>query len=370
MKAIQIGDCYEICDDTLQTYDQLPVKTYAVCFSKMKGFFLVEHNDLSVNEKIYGVHMEKVNKVINAFPKFDRSLGVILSGDKGMGKSVFAKLLANKAISNGIPVIIVDKYVPGIAGYIETIEQEVMILFDEFDKTFKESDEENANRQDELLSLFDGVSTGKKLFVVTCNEIYCLSDYLINRPGRFHYHFRFKYPNNDEIREYLQDKLDEQYWEQIDSVIAFANRVPINYDCLRAITFEINTGAEFGDAIQDLNIVNVCSENYNISIRTKDGKCLIQREFRLDMFDEKNKINVPFYDDDGYLLLSVIFCPAFSKYVAHKAGFVLKSGEFSLDFSEDGKQKKIVESIKKANGSYLLITLANFESIHFNPKLL
>ena len=59
---------------------------------------------------------------------------MILSGHKGIGKSLFAKLLSIEAIRNGIPVIIADKYIPGIAAYIESIDQRVMVLFDEFDK--------------------------------------------------------------------------------------------------------------------------------------------------------------------------------------------------------------------------------------------
>ena len=40
----------------------------------------------------------KVKKVLHAFERFQRSLGTILSGDKGIGKSVFAKLLCQKDI--------------------------------------------------------------------------------------------------------------------------------------------------------------------------------------------------------------------------------------------------------------------------------
>ena len=40
-----------------------------------------------------------------------------------------------------------------------------------------------------MLSLFDGLDNGKKLFVITCNEVERLNAYLLNRPGRFHYHF-------------------------------------------------------------------------------------------------------------------------------------------------------------------------------------
>lgn len=129
-----------------------------------------------------------------------------------------------------------------------------MILFDEYDKIFNDK---KYNCQAEMLSLFDGVSAGKKLFVITCNEIQSLSQYLINRPGRFHYHFRFLYPTADEIRAYMEDKLDKQYYDEIENVIAFSVRMNLNYDCLRSIAFELNTGSKFQEAINDLNIIRI-----------------------------------------------------------------------------------------------------------------
>ena len=137
MKAISIGKTFEIYDDSLLTYDKLPAQVYIIRFSQMKGFYLEKHQDIEINEeKIYGVHLQKIQKVIKSFEKMERNLGVILSGDKGIGKSLFAKILSNEVVSKGYPVIIVDTYYPGIASYIEDIEQECMILFDEFDKTF------------------------------------------------------------------------------------------------------------------------------------------------------------------------------------------------------------------------------------------
>ena len=197
MKAINLGDnTYDIFDDAMKVYSELPVQSYVVRCSKTRGFFLEKYNDMEIREsKIYGVHNEKIAKVMNMFSSSDRNLGVILSGAKGIGKSLFAKMLANTAIQKGIPVIVVDKYVPGIASYIEEIEQEVMVLFDEFDKTFGEvkSKDGEASPQTDLLTLFDGLSDGKKLFVITCNELRKLNDYLINRPGRIHLRLKLKY---------------------------------------------------------------------------------------------------------------------------------------------------------------------------------
>lgn len=140
MKAINLGDnTYSIFSDAMRVYEKLPAQVYVVRFSETRGFFLEKYNDMNIKEsRVYGIHEEKVNKVLSMFENQDRNLGVILSGDKGIGKSLFAKMLSSAVIQRGIPTIIVDRYVPGIASYIEDIEQEVMVLFDEFDKTFGE----------------------------------------------------------------------------------------------------------------------------------------------------------------------------------------------------------------------------------------
>lgn len=264
MHIVESGKRYRIFNNAITTYDQLPPKTYRVDYDpETRIFSLLETHDFEIPEtKIYGQHLDKVKKVLNSMDKMNRNLGVILSGDKGIGKSLFSKCLGLKARKKGIPVILVNEYHEGIANFLEEIEQTVMILFDEYDKTF---DEKKHNCQAEMLSLFDGVSAGKKLFVITCNEIQSLSQYLINRPGRFHYHFRFLYPTADEIRDYMEDKLDKQYYDEIENVIAFSVRMNLNYDCLRSIAFELNNGLKFQQAINDLNIIRI-SQYKNIKI--------------------------------------------------------------------------------------------------------
>ena len=74
-----------------------------------------------------------------------------------------------------------------------------------------------------MLTLFDGFSTGKKMFIVTCNSLYDLNDYLVNRPGRFLYHFRFDYPTAEEITQYLQDKLEESFFVLSHTSLASEN---------------------------------------------------------------------------------------------------------------------------------------------------
>lgn len=292
MKIVNIGNEYSIKGDSLKIYDKLPAGVYTVCFEDMKGFFMTKHADLEVKEKVYGVHDSKVQKVMRNFENLDRSLGVILSGDKGIGKSLFSRLLSQMMINKGYPVILVDTYYKGIAGYLESIQQECMILFDEFDKTFYNCTPSGIDDpQTEMLGLFDGISSGKKLFVITCNSIYRMNNYIINRPGRFHYHFRFEYPNMEEIREYLNDKLKPEYHNEIPKVLSFSKKIDLNFDCLRSIVFEINNGEAFKDAIKDLNIVNTEERYYDMVVLFTNGQRAVLNRTHIDLFNDEEYQN-------------------------------------------------------------------------------
>lgn len=369
MKAISHGNIYDIYDDSLKTYDKLPSQTYVVRFSQNRGFYLEKYVEMEIPEsKIYGVHMEKVFKVLNSFDQINRSLGVILSGDKGIGKSLFAKLLAIEAMKKDIPLIVVDTYIPGIASYIESIEQDVMVLFDEFDKTFGEvkSKDGDASPQSHLLSLFDGLSGGKKLFVITCNELRKLNDYLINRPGRFHYHFRFEYPSAEEIREYLQDKLAPEQYEEIDNVVSFSGKVSLNYDCLRAIAFELKNGLAFKDAIKDLNIINIEREEYNVVLRFKNGLSARARNARMDMFGGDSTETLYLYDNRGRNFVDVEFTPSDAIFDTHRGAHIIMADNLKLTyFDEDGEYKDIVAAAKTAGAECLVITRKGSRAIHY-----
>ena len=78
------------------------------------------------------------------------------------------------------------------------------------------------------------------------------------------------------IREYLEDKLEKQFYGEIDKVIEFAGRINLNYDCLRAITFELNQGSTFAEAITELNILNVDLEEYDVYLYFENGEVLQQ----------------------------------------------------------------------------------------------
>lgn len=306
MNVVKTGSQYDIFHDSLETYEKLPAQVYKVVCSQMTGFHLQKSFDIEVKEdKVYGVHIDKVQKVLSSFAISPRSLGVILSGAKGIGKSLFAKMICSEGVKKGYPVVLVNEYYPGIADYLEKIQQEVIIVFDEFDKTFKKE------AQDEMLTLFDGFAQTKQMYVVTCNNIDLLSDYLVNRPGRFHYHLRFDYPDSDQIIEYLQDKLPETLWEEIEKVVLFSKKINLNYDCLRAIAFELSLGMPFEDAIKDINIINDGrGKYYTATLSLSDGR-IVKREVRIDLFDTGEQ-NIRF--DLGEVDLDVKFSGVQARY--------------------------------------------------------
>ena len=272
MNIVNSGNKFIVYGEEVQTYKQLPANTYKVCFNSMSGFSLKLHPDLNVCERIYGNTPNKVDKVLNTFKKFNRNMGIILSGEKGSGKSVFARLLAEKGKELNLPLIIVDEPFKGVEDFLESITQECIVLFDEFEKNFDFDDGDNdKTTQDKLLSLFDGVDNGKKLYVITCNEIEEISIYLLNRPGRFHYHFTFGVPTAEEIKEYLENNLTGNAVEYIPDILRMSAFADFTYDVLRAIVFELNNGYGLSETLEDLNIERARSIKIQLTLTFANG---------------------------------------------------------------------------------------------------
>lgn len=343
MKILNIDDKrFRIFDGQLTIKENLSAGVYDIDFSKSDGYSLLKRSNLTVNEKLYGKHEEKVAKILRSYDKFERSMGVIFSGDKGIGKSIAARMLCQKSVEKGLPVILVEKDTPGIARFIDSIQQECVVLFDEFEKNFKAvenyDDEEKTSRdggcQDALLSLFDGTGSNvKRLYLITCNDLRQLSDLFVNRPGRFHYHIRWDYPSAKEIEKYLKDKLDETAQDKIPEVIEFSAKMRLNYDCLRAIAFELNMGYDFHEAIEDINIINAGEENFSIFVRLKNGVTYSSHDEWIDLFatvDVKRYIANEHND-----LISFVFVP--SKIEIANGKMLVKNYKA---FDKNGSQQK------------------------------
>lgn len=378
MRAIHSGNSFHIYDNSVRLYENLPPQVYRVDFDPRQGFSLTVHPEITIAEKVYGVHESKVDKVMGSFIAFERSLGVILSGDKGIGKSLFAKMLCQRANQQGFPVVICDACYPGIGQFLDSIDQPSVVLFDEFDKIFKSArnKEDEVDAQAALLSLFDGVSMNKKLFVVTCNDIRNLNDFLVNRPGRFHYHFRFDYPTKEEIELYMRDHLIPSKCSEIEKVVEFSRKVELNYDCLRAICFELTHCETFEEAISDLNILRPThGQNCHCYLLYADGSRIHARYF-VDLFSAETE-NIRFgmdtqADDD---FLKVEFVPCNAVYSREYDGYYLPKSllhcQLDVETSEEGTyfmkaHGDFVRSHAPAEIEGLLIKpIFNRKSIHY-----
>jgi hypothetical protein len=338
VKIVKTGDISRIFGDDLKTFGQLPSGNYKVCFDKMMGFYLLDTDSFKVEEKQYGQHPLKIAKVEKLFDSIDRSVGIILSGEKGMGKSMFARALsasfAEDREHRNIPTVIVNYAFPGVVDFLESIKQECIVLFDEFEKVFDNGEQKEP--QDRLLSLFDGVSQTKRLYVVTVNDIRRVNQYMINRPGRFHYHLQFSYPSHEEIAEYLKDKLLPEYYDQIGIVQRFSSRASMNYDALRAIAHELNQGYTFKETIEDLNVSTPESDMsvYSVNIEYSNGT-IAGTELHLNLMGSRCRFS---HDTPTGDYVTINFSPL-DVVILDKSSFTVTAGEveFTVDYDEDNK---------------------------------
>lgn len=250
-------------------------------------------------KKIYGKNNDRIKKVINTYldDKFNHNLGVLLISNKGAGKSLCAREICRILFEKyDIPIVIVDKAIVGIDNFMMKLHGRIAFMFDEFDKNFKSYDgdyckEDNEIYQEKLLTMLDGTSqdtSEKKLYLATCNKAKNISTYLLNRPGRFHYNFRYNKLTVNEIKEYLFDKLEsEDSKKDVENHINFINNYGLNYDCLKAIAYELNSGSTIKEALNYLNIVDEGVQNgrYTICAKLKDSNEIIEVTKYIDMSD-------------------------------------------------------------------------------------
>lgn len=127
MHIVESGKRYRIFNNAITTYDQLPPKTYRVDYDpETRIFSLLEAHDFEIPEtKIYGQHLDKVKKVLNFMDKMNRNLGVILSGDKGIGKSLFSKCLGLKARKKGYLLYWLMNIMRGLQTFLKKLSKQL-----------------------------------------------------------------------------------------------------------------------------------------------------------------------------------------------------------------------------------------------------
>jgi hypothetical protein len=273
------GNTYRIArKEALDITEHLPGGNYTVGFDEMTGQFFLEHIDsFNIPSKIYGDCLRHTDRIIKTFLDRPNATGVMLTGEKGSGKTLLTKNICMDLAKQDIPTIVINAPWKGdkFNTFIQAIEQPCAVLFDEFEKVYDRDD------QEKMLTLLDGVFPSKKLFLLTCNDKWRVDYHMRNRPGRIFYLIDFKGVDASFIREYCQDNLKAK--EHIERIVNVSSMFKeFNFDMLKALVEEMN---RFGDTPQQaLAMLNAKPEfdgetKYEVKI-VHEGKELQQQEYR------------------------------------------------------------------------------------------
>ena len=163
----------------------------------------------------------------------------MLNGAKGTGKTVTAKVMANKL---GLPVILCEKPYPGLSRFLAGIDHDCIFFFDEFEKNFRmKCDDGEDCAGEDLLSIMDGVYNADHchIFLLTTNKLK-VNDNLISRPSRIRYLKSFGDVIDRKIlEEFVEDNL--LYKEFKEEIMDFVDSLSMaTIDIVKSIVEEVN----------------------------------------------------------------------------------------------------------------------------------
>lgn len=232
---VQTGINFNRMQGPIISYNEIPVGVYKISMSK-QGFYLeYVMSKFVFDYKIYGLQEDFINHVIKTYNEAQTgNLGILLNGTKGTGKTVAAKMIANRL---HLPVIIVQNMGQEMnlqmMNYLSTeINFDCVFFFDEYEKTF--------DKDTTILSFMDGVynSESRKVFLLTTNTL-SIDRNLIGRPSRILYLKKFGNLEIEAASEFLDDTLNNKEYKQ--EVLEFINLLSIStIDILKSVVKEIN----------------------------------------------------------------------------------------------------------------------------------
>ena len=232
---VQTGINFNRMQGPIISYNEIPFGVYKISMSK-QGFYLeYVMSEFVFDYKIYGLQEDFINHVIKTYNEAQTgNLGILLNGTKGTGKTVAAKMIANRL---HLPVIIVQNMGQEMnlqmMNYLSTeINFDCVFFFDEYEKTF--------DKDTTILSFMDGAynSESRKVFLLTTNTL-SIDRNLIGRPSRILYLKKFGNLEIEAASEFLDDTLNNKEYKQ--EVLEFINLLSIStIDILKSVVKEIN----------------------------------------------------------------------------------------------------------------------------------
>ena len=219
-----------------QQTDKLTPGVYKINFNERLGTcFLSKTSEcFTFPYKVYGQETKFVQRVVKTYEHTTSNLGILLNGLKGTGKTVTAQQICNAL---NLPILIVHSPYDQLSSFINELQQDVVIFFDEYEKMYRDYDTS-------VLTVMDGVLNNeyRKTFILTTNELY-LNKNMLQRPGRLRYIKTFTDLSLETIKEIVNDKLvHKQFTEELLSFISKLEIITI--DIVKSLVEEVNIHEE------------------------------------------------------------------------------------------------------------------------------
>ena len=228
--------------NALKIEEELENKNYLFNFDELGNCWLEDVESFKFPSKIYDVDSNLRNYIAKSYAANNRNLGVLLTGNKGQGKSHCAKLICKELNQ---PTILINKQIPADINFVKflnEIKQDHTLFVDEFEKLFNEEKDGNEvngyHTQETFLSFMDGVLTNehKVLFLLTTNE--SVNQFFINRPSRIKFLQEYNELPEELFNLITDDRLKNlAFKEDLEENISLVN---LNIDLLISIIDDIN----------------------------------------------------------------------------------------------------------------------------------
>ncbi len=213
--------------------DSITAKVYRIDGNPEDGLFIMPINDrFNVPERKFGRHREQLALLTGDYDRVGPSIGAMMVGLKGSGKSMLAEDTCNWAIAKGLPVFLIESAIP--VGWLEMVSAAVgpaVFYFDEFGKSYRAN--EDMDQREALLGFFSSSTRMGSMYLVTGNSDVEFSEFMINRPGRFRFRFRFTPPLGEDLDEVLRHHhVDAGLWPMIHAYCLLSDA---GYDVLNSV---------------------------------------------------------------------------------------------------------------------------------------